>query len=158
VVDVIHNFRNQYSFLSNFYLKDQFVDGVKYASNEHFYQCNKTLDPVLKGVIRNTGSPKEAKSVAKTISLRPDWEAIKVQVMLVGLRSKFHVNTDIAVRLLATGNKTLVEGNYWHDNYWGICFCRGCQSKLGKNVLGQLLMLVRDELQDLPFFNKNISA
>jgi predicted NAD-dependent protein-ADP-ribosyltransferase YbiA (DUF1768 family) len=45
----------------------------------------------------------------------------------------------LAEKLLATGEEILVEGNTWHDNFWGRCSCRNCRGK-GVNHLGQLLM------------------
>ena len=59
--------------------------------------------------------------------------------MLTGLRYKFS-NPDLKEKLLATGNEELVEGNWWGDQYWGIC------DGIGKNKLGKLLMKVRKEL------------
>ena len=40
----------------------------------------------------------------------------------------------------------LIEGNTWHDNYWGDCSCNRCKSKSGENMLGILLMELRDKL------------
>ena len=37
--------------------------------------------------------------------------------------------------------KKLIEGNWWHDYYWGVCSGRG------KNKLGEILMRVREELR-----------
>lgn len=34
----------------------------------------------------------------------------------------------------------LIEGNYWHDTYWGVC------EGVGENHLGKLLMEIRNEL------------
>jgi predicted NAD-dependent protein-ADP-ribosyltransferase YbiA (DUF1768 family) len=28
--------------------------------------------------------------------------------------------------LLATGDRDLIEGNTWHDNFWGVCSCPKC--------------------------------
>ena len=79
--------------------------------------------------------------------VRYDWDEIKGEVMLPIVREKFKQNPDLAEKLLATGNAYLIEGNYWHDNYFGICTCKECHHKgEGKNVLGRILMQVRDEL------------
>ena len=45
-----------------------------------------------------------------------------------------------------TGDAELIEGNTWHDNYWGVCSCSKCNGR-GKNRLGKLLMKVREELR-----------
>ena len=46
--------------------------------------------------------------------------------------------------LLATGGEELIEGNWWHDNFFGVCTCGPCDGK-GKNNLGKILMRVREE-------------
>ena len=53
--------------------------------------------------------------------------------------------------LLSTGGGDLVEGNRWHDNFWGRCVCRACRRIGGANVLGTLLMQVRAELRRFDF-------
>jgi len=49
--------------------------------------------------------------------------------------------------LLATLDAELIEGNAWHDNFWGDCFCEKCRDIEGLNVLGNILMRIREELQ-----------
>jgi len=65
--------------------------------------------------------------------------------MLHGLKQKFQDPT-IASKLVYTHPHTLIEGNWWHDNYWGDCFCAKCATIKGKNKLGKLLEDVRLEL------------
>jgi predicted NAD-dependent protein-ADP-ribosyltransferase YbiA (DUF1768 family) len=43
--------------------------------------------------------------------------------------------------LLETKDATLIEGNTWGDQYWGVC------AGVGENHLGKLLMQIRSELQ-----------
>lgn len=68
-------------------------------------------------------------------------EDIKLQVMEKALRLKFQ-NPELRKKLIATGDKELVEGNPWGDRYWGVC------NGSGKNKLGKLLMKIRKELQE----------
>ena len=49
--------------------------------------------------------------------------------------------------LIATGEQKLIEGNYWHDNFWGSCSCEKCGDK-GENHLGRLLMKLRSEYKN----------
>ena len=76
------------------------------------------------------------------------WEQIKDKVMYDILRDKFSSDPNKA-NLLATGNRPLIEGNNWHDNYWGVCSCERCKRKYnhGRNQLGKTLMQIRDELR-----------
>ena len=56
--------------------------------------------------------------------------------------AKFTQNEELKEKLLATENEELVEGNTWHDTYWGVC------NRRGKNKLGKILMRIREELRD----------
>ena len=61
--------------------------------------------------------------------------------MLRFLRDKFKPGSELAGKLLNTGDAELVEGNHWGDRYWGVC------DGEGQNKLGKLLMQVRGELR-----------
>jgi predicted NAD-dependent protein-ADP-ribosyltransferase YbiA (DUF1768 family) len=65
--------------------------------------------------------------------------------MREGLRKKFAI-PEFRVKLLATGDEELMEGNTWHDNTWGNCVCAKCQNTPGRNMLGMLLMELRQEI------------
>lgn len=73
--------------------------------------------------------------------LRPDWEAVKEEVMLEALRTKFTQHKSLRSLLLDTGDAELVEHTA-NDAYWG----DGGDGS-GKNRLGALLMQVRAELR-----------
>ena len=122
------------------------IDNVVYTTNEHFFQAMKSLNPKERQAIVLAPTPGKAKYLGRKVSLRKDWEDIKEEVMLTGLRHKFS-NPELRKKLLATGNEELIEGTTWHDNYWGICDCEACGGQ-GKNRLGKLLMQVREELAD----------
>ena len=47
-------------------------------------------------------------------------------------------------KLLSTKDRELIEGNFWHDNFWGDCSCKKCQDIEGGNRLGKLLMEIRE--------------
>lgn len=145
----IDKFEGQYEFLSNFYhcpIVDD--DGIQYATNEHYFQAQKTLDLNQRRMIAAAATPGQSKRLGRTIDLRADWEEVKTDVMLEALRKKF-ANPMLARMLLATGDAELVEGNWWSDNVWGQCYCEKCKAAgiVGENRLGKLLMQVRDELK-----------
>ena len=141
---MIKNFEGEYAFLSNFYFSPMIIDNVVYTTNEHYFQAMKSLNPKERQAIVLAPTPGKAKHLGRKVSLRKDWEDIKEEVMLTGLRHKFS-NPELRKKLLATGNEELIEGTTWHDNYWGICDCEACGGQ-GKNRLGKLLMQVREEL------------
>ena len=64
------------------------------------------------------------------------------------VKIKFTSNSDLKNMLLETEEKELVEGNIWHDNTWGNCYCNRCKNVKGKNLLGKILMDIRDEMRD----------
>ena len=143
---MIVEFDGQYDFLSNFYPSSILYEGIVYPTNEHFFQAMKTLDIETRKAIAAAPTPGAAKRMGRHVSLRPDWEKIKVDVMRTGLMLKF-TDAALAEKLLATGDEELVEGNWWHDQTWGSCFCPEHCRTPGRNLLGMLLMELRKELQ-----------
>jgi len=139
----ITHFDGPYNFLSNFYRVDIEFEGVVYPSVEHAYQAAKTLDTGERIRIAQLPSPAAAKKAGRKVELRPHWDAMRIDVMHELLRRKFYLGDGLRERLLATGNATLVEGNWWGDNFWGSCPPNG----RGANNLGKLLMKVREELK-----------
>jgi ribA/ribD-fused uncharacterized protein len=145
----ITEFKDKYRFLSNFWsakVEFEFQSNMfVYPTVEHAYQSAKCkfLSDVL--VIRKIESPGAAKKYARKIVLRDDWEEVKLGIMEDLVRQKFS-EEELKLKLLDTGFKELIEGNYWHDNFWGSCFCERCGNQ-GKNNLGKIIMKIRKELQ-----------
>ena len=63
------------------------------------------------------------------------------------LIAKFTQNPSLKEQLLDTGDVELIEGNTWHDNYWGNCTCSKCSGIIGRNQLGKTLMNIREEIR-----------
>jgi len=138
---MIDRFDGENSFLSNFF---EHNPGV---TVEHLFQATKADNKSDHGYVMGADTPGEAKRRGRRVSLRKDWESIKADIMLKFLRDKFST-AELREKLLATGDQELVEGNFWHDNYWGDCRCRRCVDEPGYNKLGQLLEQVRSELRE----------
>lgn len=138
--DVIDSFNGRYRFLSNFHPVKVIYDNIEYSSVEHAYQAAKTLNPSMRRKIRETEAPKKAKELGRKAELRSDWERIKLSIMEELLKQKFS-NPDLKRALLNTGEKTLIEGNWWGDVFYGVC------NGKGENHLGKLLMKIRTELR-----------
>jgi len=137
---MIKSFTGEYRFLSNFYPAVVVLDGKEYPTVEHAYQAAKTADEAEREKIRLAASPVQAKRLGKVVSLRSDWDAVKLQIMEDLLRQKFSI-PHLKDKLLSTGDKELVEGNWWGDTFWGV------YEGEGENHLGRLLMKIRDELR-----------
>ncbi len=142
---MIIEFEDEYAFLSNFYPSTFTHDGIEYPTVEHFFQAAKTLDIAEKKAIAAAATPGKAKRMGRMVRLRPDWEIIKADVMKLGLQLKFK-DPSLAAKLIETGDEELIEGNWWHDNTWGSCYCVKCSRTPGRNLLGMLLMELRKEL------------
>jgi predicted NAD-dependent protein-ADP-ribosyltransferase YbiA (DUF1768 family) len=82
-----------------------------------------------------------AKRRAAKLVLAPDWPDRKIAVMRELLRSKFAPGSELADKLLATGDAELVEGNDWEDTFWGK------YQGAGENHMGKLLMELRASLR-----------
>lgn len=136
---VIASFTGQYRFLSNFYPCEIRSDQI-YPSVEHAYQAFKTFDPAQRAEIANALTPGQAKRLGQKVTLRKGWDEEKLMVMKQLLAEKFDVGSELAQRLLATGDAELVEGNTWGDKFWGV------YNGQGYNHLGVLLMARRTEL------------
>ena len=143
---IINRFSGMYTFLSNFYPVTVTLDGIEYSSVEHAYQAAKTLNSDLRITIKYISNPGKVKSAGRSLKLRDDWEQVKLDVMLDLIRQKFK-DPILRIKLLDTKDQELIEGNYWHDNFYGDCFCDNCKDIAGKNNLGKILMMVRDEIR-----------
>jgi ribA/ribD-fused uncharacterized protein len=144
--EVINSFRGDWAFLSNFAECEIYLDGHIYPSVEHAFQAAKTADEPARLLIRTATDAKDAKRLGKMVNLRDDWEEVKDSIMREFLSQKFSQGMARAV-LFSTGERTLVEGNYWHDQYWGICYCKKHAHEPGRNQLGNLLMELRTSLR-----------
>lgn len=142
---MIKAFDGNNDFLSNFYPCKITFEGMTYLNSEAAFQAAKTLDMDERLKFTNL-NPSEAKKRGRRVELRPDWEEVKETIILEILRDKFGPHNQVMMhRLLMTKDEELIEGNCWHDNYWGSCSCSKCKDK-GKNRLGILLMQVREEM------------
>jgi ribA/ribD-fused uncharacterized protein len=149
----ILEFNREFSWLSNFYWHYSMLHTV-----EHVFQAAKAGDQVQKKVIdgrvveiplRNTimraKTPGKAKQLGRRAKLPSDWDTRRIHVMKDALIWKFN-REPLREWLLATGDIFLEEGNTWHDNFWGNCRCDKCNDLPGTNMLGLLLMEIRNEL------------
>lgn len=148
----ITRFRGPYEFLSNFYPKSLEVNHIRYLSAEQAYQAGKAKTRAGFERVMACPTPGEAKRIGRTVEMREGWDRIKpdggwplkADRMLEVLRAKFE-NPFMRDLLLLTGEAELIEGNEWGDRYWGCVWAGGKWE--GENMLGHLLMLVREELR-----------
>jgi ribA/ribD-fused uncharacterized protein len=147
----------EFRFLSNFHMKtitmrvvmeSGEVEMLDFPSVEHYYQAMKAEDERDLFRIKDLATPKEAKDEGRKVKMAQEWEMkpngghlmVKEVVMLNGLFEKFK-DPELKAKLLATGNRPLIEYAPWGDTYWGVD-----AGLTGRNTLGSMLMLVRSIL------------
>jgi len=148
--DVLEFTGREYVF-SNFAFGEMIVPRLgnkKFYYLENAYQAGKSDDPAVwerfTDPLMTPGVAKREGQLLKIV--HENWDAqpspYKVEWMYELLQIKFQA----AIwrrRLLGTFQGQLVEGNTWHDNFWGDCRCLKCKNIVGQNHLGKLLMRLR---------------
>lgn len=132
-----------YRDFSNFSPHGVDLDGLWWPTVEHYFQAQKFPGTEHAERIRRAGSPRAAKTLGRSHAdpLRSDWDEVKDAVMRRAVLRKFELHAELRELLLSTGEEDLVE-NAPSDYYWG-CGRDGS----GKNMLGTILMEVRDTLR-----------
>lgn len=135
---MIDSFRGKYAFLSNMYPCNIEYNLLGYDSVESGYQSAK-FDCKHRKAQFATLEGKQAKRYANSLKneWRADWNDVKESVMMELLMIKFSI-PELRKLLDETGDEELVEGNWWNDTFWGVC------NGVGQNILGKLLMKVRE--------------
>ena len=141
----IMSFRGEYSFLSNFYEGKVFTyKGLKFNNTEAPFHAEKCWSRAKEfEMIR----PLQSKRLGRRVLMRKDWEQIKDRVMYDVCYAKFTQDPVLKAKLLATGNRELVEGNTHGDRCWGMTCSNGVW--IGENRLGKVLMKLRDDLKKM---------
>jgi ribA/ribD-fused uncharacterized protein len=148
---VIDRFTGAYAFLNNFHPHPIRYEDRWYRSNEHAFAAAKTLDETVRARIAAAVTPGEAKRLGRAAPLRTWWDQyLRYTVMEELQELKFVPRSELAARLLSTGDAVLIEGNEWHDQVWGDCRCgrATCLSR-GMNLLGWMLMRRRTQLANI---------
>jgi ribA/ribD-fused uncharacterized protein len=140
LVPGIYGFEGNHRFLSNFWPAEVIFEGYAYPTVEHAYVAAKTLDQEQRNKVLAipTEQAGKVKRLGRTFDLREDWEDVKVPIMEDLLRQKFMIQ-DLFNQLLMTQGFYIEETNTWGDTFWGVC------NKEGRNILGLLIMKIRDE-------------
>src|SRR3954467_5517437 len=130
-MSVINSFQGEHRFLSNFFPSPirwwrTFGDDVIFPTVEHGFVWFKTTDEDLRSHILTIPTPGQVKRFGRTLELRPNWDTRKLFFMRELVHRKFVQNHDLRDMLLDTGDSMLIEGNRWHDQLWGVCFCGKC--------------------------------
>jgi ribA/ribD-fused uncharacterized protein len=124
------------------------IIGALWPTAEHYFQAQRFLDEGLRMKILMAESPMIAARMGRNRAwpLRPDWEAVKEDVMRTAVWAKVRQHPYVRETLISTGRAAIIE-HTGNDGYWA----DGGDGS-GKNRLGQILMEIRAGLtKDGPF-------
>jgi type I restriction enzyme S subunit len=125
------------------------VNGVRIRTSEALYQaCRFPHLPDIQRQIIDERSPMTAKMRIKPLKKRSrqDWDSVRVKIMRWCLRVKLAQNwRAFGELLLSTGDLPIVEQSR-KDDFWGAKVSKD-GSLVGMNVLGRLLMELREQLK-----------
>jgi predicted NAD-dependent protein-ADP-ribosyltransferase YbiA (DUF1768 family) len=103
---------------------------VEYHTIDNFINAMKTADEDLATRRKiAAATPDEARRLGAQLRVRPDWQDIRLAVIEKALRHKFTPGTTWHAKLVATGAREITDGSK-------------------SNLLGQLLMDIREEARD----------
>jgi ribA/ribD-fused uncharacterized protein len=138
----IYGLYGSYRALSNFHQAPIRIWGMTFHTSEAAYMAGKTTVKEEQLALTQIVEGKEAKRFGQRVTLREDWEEVKVEVMEQVLWAKFRQNATLEQMLLDTDDWYIEETNWWNDNFWGVC-----DTDLGQNNLGKTLMRVRNGIR-----------
>ncbi len=137
-----------YGAFSNLHKRTIFFEDREYPTSEHAYQAGKARKESVREWILSAPSPSLVAMAAHGLyiwDITPNWASIKFDRMRQVLRAKFTQHEDLRNLLLSTDNARLVEAtktNNAVNRLWGEV------NGKGKNMLGVLLMELREDLRD----------
>lgn len=133
--------------LSNFSAFSIVIWDRRFDTSEAAYHYAKFPDdPELQVSIYISASAHDAFKLAEANKhkRRADWDAVRLGIMREVLLAKVDQHEYVRRKLLATGDRELVE-NSWRDDVWG-----WGPNRDGQNLLGKLWMEIRTELRNRP--------
>lgn len=146
----LDNDRQVFFYEQDFYVLSNFSSfslqwqGLPFPTSEHAYHWAKfsLTDAPTAIAVLHAPSAHEAFTLAgqRKHLRRADWDVVKVGIMRDILRAKVQQHEYVRRKLLATGDRELIEDS-WRDDYWG-----WGPNRDGRNMLGKLWMEVRAEL------------
>lgn len=159
----IDSFTGPYAWLSNFYpspiMAEVYGKVRQFPTGEHYYHAlkinavpfdrNTQSTNELMEYIENflsqmetADTPGKSKRLGRSLNIDTTvWDRKAFFFMIETSRKKYGQNPELAQRLVDTGQAVLIEGNNHGDKIWGVV------NGEGLNLLGEALMIVREELR-----------
>jgi ribA/ribD-fused uncharacterized protein len=144
--DQVFFYEQDFYVLSNFSAFTLSQNGIRFMTSEHAYQWQKFTmkgEFLLRREIEQAPSAHEAFKIAQAHDdrKRADWDEVKLTIMKRILHEKAYQHEYVKRKLLATGDRVLIEDS-WRDDFWG-----WGPNQDGQNMLGKLWMEVRAEIR-----------
>lgn len=136
-----------YGAFSNLYRRPIVFEEETFPTSEHAYQAGKARKPEVRQWLMSAPSPALLAMAAHGLyywDVTPGWSTSKFDRMRNVLRAKFGQHDDLRELLLSTGDARLVEAATVDNEVnrtWGEV------NGVGRNMLGKLLMEIREELR-----------
>ena len=152
IIEFYNNNTPYYEFTNFYQGKPIVMNGTSWPTSEHYFQAMKFVGPReiwIQEVIRKANTARQVFDLANSRTgtyknfIRSDWDAVKDAIMYKILQAKFTQDPRLSALLLNTGSAKLIEASPV-DSYWGYG-----PDKKGKNMLGKLLMQLRNELKQV---------
>ncbi len=151
-----HNPDEENGYLSNWYIREFEVDGIKFSSMEQYMMYKKAIcfsDNKIAKQILQTADVAEIKALGRKVLNYNDcvWNGKRQIVVHEGLCAKFLQNHDLRANLKGTGIAVLAECAV-KDRIWGIGLSMNDPDRFemekwrGENLLGFALMEVRNKV------------
>ena len=140
-----HNYRSGLSSgFSNFSPHPIYIKDIgTFPTAEAAFQCHKNINDkeyVYKQL--NAKSPSISKNLGRNVELSPEWNDVQLEIMEMILKLKLEQYPEIKESLLSTGLRPIIEYKR-NDCFWSD---KNCSSS--KNIVGKLLMKIRNEFYE----------
>ena len=146
----IHKLDMEWGVLSNFYQCVIMADGVKFFNSERLFQVMKFADPEVRHkVYTKAGNPKMTAKHYETMGMRREnWPSTIVDAMKYCLVKKYEWCPEFREALERTKGLYIVEDQTTFPrktaDSWGVKLSADGTQYVGPNLLGRLLMELRD--------------
>jgi ribA/ribD-fused uncharacterized protein len=152
---------NEFGFMSNWYPCLFTIGSWDFNCVEQYMMFRKAMvfgDQQTAMKVMAATEPREHKKLGREVKGfdAAKWDAVKVNVVMMGVAAKFAQNPELHARLMSTKKAYLVEASPY-DAVWGAGLDEAACRKLeeegpsinhmpGENLLGKILCYVRDEM------------
>ena len=142
----------EWGIFSNFAKTPMTVNGVEFACVEQLYHYIRLNDEAERAeylkLTPNMGLKMKARAFAKRGVERADWREIAVDVMRFCLNHKYQNSAEFRKALADSGDRYIVEdesNRKKKPDSWGAGLDTATNEYYGKNIMGRLLMELREK-------------